>query len=394
MIGKRYIACLAGILAFMATLAAHPADSVRVSLMTCAPGQEIYSLFGHTAIRYEDPVRGIDVVFNYGMFSFDTPNFVGRFVKGETDYRLGVTEYPYFSMEYAMRGSAVYQQTLNLAPEEKLKLWEILEENYRPENRVYRYNFFFDNCTTRARDKIEECINGTVLYEESNRSLSFRDIVHEYTAGFPWSELGIDLCIGRDADRIANEREQMFAPFYLLHALDSAKIVSADGQTVRTLVERTEQVLPDGEKACGASFPFTPLQTFWTLFGIVLILSVYGIRKNRRLWGLDAVLFGLTGLAGCVIAFLVFFSVHPTVNCNYMLILFNPIPLIYLPVMIYLAIKKKKDYYHGLNLVVLTFFILLWEVIPQKINPAVLPLALCLLIRSASNLIIAYKHKE
>ena len=111
-------------------------DSVRVSLLTCAPGTEIYELFGHTAIRYENPAEGKDLVFNYGIFSFNTPNFVLRFVKGETDYRLGVVPYSYFEGEYAVRGSSVYQQTLNLTDEEKQKIWDLLEENYRPWNRI------------------------------------------------------------------------------------------------------------------------------------------------------------------------------------------------------------------------------------------------------------------
>ena len=117
-------------------------DSIRLSLLTCAPGEEIYSLFGHTAIRYENPSQGIDVVFNYGLFSFNTPNFIFRFSLGETDYQLGVTDYEHFAAEYAFYGRSVWQQTLNLTDEEKTKLIQLLQENYRPENRVYRYNFF------------------------------------------------------------------------------------------------------------------------------------------------------------------------------------------------------------------------------------------------------------
>ena len=119
-------------------------DSIRLSLLTCAPGEEIYSLFGHTAIRYENPSQGIDVVFNYGLFSFNTPNFIFRFSLGETDYQLGVTDYEHFAAEYAFYGRSVWQQTLNLTDEEKTKLIQLLQENYRPENRVYRYNFFYD----------------------------------------------------------------------------------------------------------------------------------------------------------------------------------------------------------------------------------------------------------
>lgn len=133
-------------------------DSVRISLLTCAPGEEIYSLFGHTAIRYEEPARGIDRVYNYGLFSFNTPNFTLRFALGNADYRLGVEDYRHFAVEYEYFGRSVWQQTLNLTAEEQQQLITLLEENYRPENRIYRYNFFYDNCATRPRDKVEESL--------------------------------------------------------------------------------------------------------------------------------------------------------------------------------------------------------------------------------------------
>ena len=173
-------------------------DSIRLSLLTCGPGEEIYSLFGHTAIRYEDPKRGVDVVFNYGLFSFDTPNFILRFTLGETDYQLGVTDYRRFIASYWMEGRDVWQQTLNLTPAEKRKLVALLEENYRPENRVYRYNFFYDNCATRPRDQVERAVDGRLRYaddmESTDTGRSFRDIVHQYSEGHPWARFGMDTC--------------------------------------------------------------------------------------------------------------------------------------------------------------------------------------------------------
>lgn len=369
-------------------------DSVRVSLLTCSPGTEIYSLFGHTAIRYEVPSQGVDIVFNYGMFSFNTPNFILRFVKGETDYELGITEYPYFRSEYATRGSSVFQQTLNLLPEEKQKLWQILEQNYRKENRTYRYNFLFDNCTTRARDRVEESLDGTVSYKQDNREQSYRDIIHQYTKGYAWTQFGIDLCLGSKADEGIDYRQKMFAPFYLLHAVDSARIRTADGQE-RPFAFATEEIVqasaPDTTDAEG--FPLSPTQTWWLLFALTLLISAYGVWKRKMLWGVDILLFAVAGLAGCVIAFLVFFSVHPTVSPNYLLLFLNPVQLFYLPFMTYFSIKRKKDWYHWLNTAALTLFILLFYGLPQRFDPAVLPLALCLLTRSVSHLILMYKRK-
>ena len=180
-------------------------DSIRISLLTCASGGEIYSLFGHTAIRYENFTRGIDAVFNYGMFNFNTPNFIFRFALGETDYQLGVTDYERFAAEYDYFGRDVWQQTLNLSQEEKTRLVNLLQENYLPENRVYRYNFFYDNCATRPRDLIEKAINGSLEYADNmtdtQTGTTFRDLLHRYTEGHPWSRFGIDLCIGSQADK-------------------------------------------------------------------------------------------------------------------------------------------------------------------------------------------------
>lgn len=367
-------------------------DSVRVSLLTCAPGTEIYALFGHTALRYEEPAKGRDLVFNYGMFSFNTPNFVMRFIKGETDYQLGIVPYPYFEAEYAMRGSSVYQQTLNLTALEKQKIWSLLEENYRPENRVYRYNFFYDNCTTRARDRIEECIEGKIVYPDGKDNISFRDIVHQYTKGSDWDELGIDLCLGSEADASIDARKQMFAPFYLLEALKGAVVM--DGDSVRPLVLNENKIVDVEREGIPSGFPLSPMACALVLLVLTCCIEWLQVKIKRVIWIWDLILYGAQGLAGCVIAFLVFFSVHPTVGSNWLILLFNPIPLIYLPIMIYKAIKGRKDFYHVINIAYLTLFIMIMPFIQQKINATVLPLALCLLICSAGHVFLYYRQNN
>lgn len=367
-------------------------DSIKVSLMTCAPGTEIYALFGHTALRYEDMARGEDWVFNYGMFSFNTPHFIYRFVKGETDYELGVTPYSYFEGSYAMRGSSVYQQTLNLTMAEKQKLRRLLEENYQPENRVYRYNFFYDNCTTRARDIIEECIEGKVVYPDGKEGLSFRDIVHQYTKGHEWDELGIDMCLGSEADEPVDARKQMFAPFYMLEAAGKATIVAGD--SVRPFVLQEKKVVDVEPEGGEGGFPLSPLVCVFVLMGAVCLVGWIQLKVKKVIWIWDLFLFGVQGLAGCVIAFLVCFSTHPTVGSNWLILLLNPIPLIYLPVMVYSAIKGKKDLYHLINIVYLTLFIMIMPFVQQKFNATVLPLALCLLLCSASHVLLYYRQNN
>lgn len=368
-------------------------DSIRFSLLTCGAGEEIYSLFGHTAIRYENFTRGIDAVFNYGIFSFNTPNFILRFTLGETDYQLGVTSYEHFASEYTWTGRDVWQQTLNLNTEEKKKLLMLLEENYLPQNRVYRYNFLYDNCATRPRDQIERATEGTLEYAEDITSLqtgtSFRDIVHQYTEGHSWARFGIDLCLGSKADEDINRRQMMFAPFYLKDFLAKAKLKDAQGKE-RPLVCHEEHLI-QSEKETNMPEGITPLQSATLLLLAVIIVTVLGLYRKSSLWVLDLLLFLAAGIAGCILAFLTLFSQHPAVSPNYLLLLFHPFHLLCLPWMILAVKRKKKSIYMMANCVELTFFMLLWGIIPQEFNLAILPLALSLWIRSASNLYLTYK---
>ena len=366
-------------------------DSIQFSLLTCSPGTEIYSLFGHTAIRYQNYTQNKDIVFNYGMFSFSSPNFIYRFVKGETDYQLGVNDFRSFEAEYMFRGSSVYQQILNLTYEEKLKLQNLLFTNYLPQNRVYRYNYFYDNCTTRARDQIEKCIDGNVEYPNSVPDKTFRGIIHEFTKGFDWEEFGIDLCLGAGADKPIGIRQQMFSPFYMRSFAEGAFIKDENGNT-RPLVLKEEVIVDaDTVDAAETSFPFSPIAcaTFF-LFLNVVIAFVQIVRK-KIYWFWDLILYLSQGLAGCIIAFLFFFSIHPTVDSNWLILLFNPIPLFYLPFMVYNDIKRKKDKWHVINSVYLTLFILILPLIPQEINLSVLLLALGLLFNAVSHQIVYRK---
>ena len=369
------------------------ADSIRISLMTCSPGSEIYALFGHTAIRVEVPAQHVDLVYNYGMFSFRTPNFIYRFVKGETDYELGIIPYPYFEDEYARRGSYVVQQELNLLPAEKERLLHILQTNYLPENRTYRYNYFYDNCTTRARDKIEESIDGKVVYPVGREAVTLRQIVHRFTAGHPWSEFGIDLCLGAEADRAVDMRTRMFAPFVMKAEADSAVIRQADGG-IRPFVKATTRVVDPKARLLEEEFPLSPMTCACLVLALAVLVSWTEWRYRVAGWWLDILLFAMQGLGGCIIAFLFFFSVHPTVGSNYLLIILNPIPLVYLPWMVYKAVKRRRDVYHWGNAGVLTLFMVFWWLIPQKITLVIVPLALSLLLRSVTRLYVTRKRNR
>jgi hypothetical protein len=328
------------------------------------------------------------------MFDFDAPNFIWRFVKGETDYLLGVTSYGHFIEEYRYHNRSVWQQTLNLTMEEKRKLAGFLMENARPENRKYRYNFLYDNCATRPRDKIEECLNGNIHYmRSSDKSHTFRNIIHEFASGNEWACFGMDFCLGPKIDRLIDDRQKMFAPLYLMSYMASAVVTDNEKEPrllvcgTCTLVEEVEEK----EYSVFAGFPFTPLQTFSTLLFIMALVTAFELKKQRLLWWVDWVLFTVYGVGGCIVFFLIFFSEHPAVSPNYLIVVFHPLHILCLPLVIRREIKKKRNLYHVLNFIILTLFILLWGIIPQRIHLAVLPLSVCLWLRSTTNLILTYK---
>ena len=364
-------------------------DSIRCCLMTCSPGTEVYSLYGHTALRYQNLTRNIDLVFNYGMFSFNTPHFLYRFVKGETDYQLGVVPFRYFLAEYDMRGSSVYEQELNLTQQEKQRLYYLLSENYKKENRTYRYNYFFDNCTTRARDMIEASILGKVVYPDGLPNKSFRKIIHEFSLQNPWNIFGTDLCLGAEADRTIDNREQMFSPIYMKGFASGAYIQTADSTSRPFLAG--ESVLVKGNREDEPALPFTP-SMFGVLFlALNVLIGWIQVQRRKIYWGWDVLTLLSQGIAGCVIAFLFFFSVHPTVGSNWMILLFNPVPLLALPYVVYTGIKGRKNPYFLCKMVYLTLFIALFPFLPQEFNITILPLALGLLVSSASHVLVYTK---
>lgn len=364
------------------------ADQIKISLITCSPGQLVYELFGHTAIRVVDPKRRQDIVFNYGVFNFNTDNFVYRFVKGETDYELGAVEWPYFVHEYSVRGSSIDQQELNLTADEKIGLINFLLRNYEPQNRTYRYNYFYDNCTTRARDVIENCVAGHVAYIPVNNQLTFRDIIHQFTYEHPWSELGIDFCLGSAADKPIDQRLQMFIPSYTEKMFTSAIIKDQEGKN-RSLVNHTVQVLPPGQQT-NTEFPISPMAVFWTICFLSVVIVVIEQKLKKMFWGVDIVVGLLHGLSGVVIAFLFFCSIHPTVNTNWLVLVFNPLPLLWLPFSVVWTIRHRHDPIHVVNVLVLLLFMACMPFIPQDFNASIYPILLTFCLRSVSHLLWQY----
>lgn len=362
---------------------AKSADRSYMSLITCSPGDEVYAFFGHTALRYCNPAKNLDLVFNYGVFDFSEPNFVAKFVLGETDYMLGIVEYRYFIQEYAMRGSGVIEQVLALDSLQQEKLINLLRENYLPENRFYRYNYFYNNCTTKARDIIEETLADaySVEYSPCDRKETFRETIHSFTAVSPWYSFGIDLLLGCEADVAPGARVMQFIPSTLMRDFSIAT-VSSSNESVKPLVKQTNTLLEPVDNDENSAAFFTPNIVFALLLLIIAAMTYAEYRKRKLFWPVDAVLLFVQGVAGLLITFMVLFSVHPTVGSNLLVLLFNPLPLVLLPIYIYNIIKSRKQNIMWMQTIMVAQFLVLSPFIPQYIPVAIYMFAVTLLIRS------------
>ena len=357
-------------------IGAQDMDSVEICLLTCQPHDEVYSLYGHTAIRCQDfrKSRNIDAAFNYGVFDFRAPHFVTRFVFGLTDYELGACPYRIFLKEYRHFGSMVTEQVLNLTADEKQQLYILLMENLRPENSVYRYNYFYNNCTTKARDIIEQSINGKIEYTGNDSVTgSYRDMVHEMTRHNPWSRFGNDVLLGIKADQPTDRRQQEFLPNNLMYDFDHARIY-ANG-TYRPLVKERHIAVPAGVQVISQGFPLSPrvCGILILAIGLALFLIQWKQRRAFILW--EALLMVVSGTIGIVL-FLMLFSQHPTVSLNLQFIFYNPIHWLFL----WPVVRGRKTRYWMIAAVLCVLFLV--GGLLQTYAEGIWCLALCLLLQS------------
>lgn len=358
-------------------------DEAQISILTAAPSDEaVFTLYGHTAVRVKDSLHKIDLVFNYGIFDFSKSNFIYRFTKGETDYKLAAYNFQHYIIEYQMRGSEVTEQVLNFTPDEINKIWNALYINVQPENCVYRYNFFFDNCATRPVAIVEEQVDGKIKYNDPPKPQTFRDLINYCTRNNSWLTFGCDLALGSPTDRVATPHEMMFLPVYLKEEFDKATIVNPDG-TERTLVKSTTRLaeeLTDDDQ--GEKEWFTPMLCSMIIFLLVSLITYMEWKKKTYFRLVDCILFLLAGVAGTVLFFLCFISTHPCIWPNWSIVWLQPFDLV---AVILFAVKKYGKaayYYHFINFAALTLLLAGWYFIPQHLNIAFIPLVATLWLRS------------
>lgn len=333
-------------------------DRIQISLLTCSPGKEVWAQYGHTAIRYYDKESGEDLAINYGIFSLDQTYFIPRFVLGMTDYRMGVQPMDMFLAQYSYEGRGVVEQVLNLSAEDKEVIYKALQENMKPENVVYRYNYFFDNCTTRARDMLVNHLHGKVVYPPAEEDATFRSMIHKWNNKYEWSQFGEDLLLGVNADRKTTKSEQQFLPENLRSDFDKARYNG------KPLVKKTNILLDAETEVAEPVFPLSPLSIALIFAVISLVMMLFSYRRQQVYWAWDLALMLTSGLMG-IIFFVMIFSQHPCVSLNFILLFFNPLPLFFL----YSTIKKKKVIWWKIwgVLIILGLFGSLFQEIPLPI---------------------------
>lgn len=367
-----------------------PLDSIEISILTCTPGKDMYAKFGHTALRVRDYTIHRDVVFNYGCFDYNASNFVLKFLLGQTDYLLDAEEFEYLKYRYGMLGNGVSEQVLNLSQEEANRLLALLLENLRPENQEYRYNWLYDNCTERARDVIEKAVDGRIEYAGMvDEEMTVRDMLHKCLEKSPWVSFGIDMILGDEIDRKVDKRIMMFLPNVFKTELDGAYIVKSNGEKLK-YVARRSKVLEDTNGPDEAYLLGSPLFVFSLLLLCTIGLTLKEFKRKQITGWLDVTLHTCQGLAGLLVAFLFFLSEHPAVDSNWLVILFNPIPLFYAGWLLYCYKKRKRNLLSYVNLAVTAVFLVTMAVCPQSFNIAMWLLALSLLVRALSQAHFAY----
>ena len=355
----------------------------EVSLLTADPGTELYSSFGHSAIRLREinPDGGKDLVFNFGTFDFDTPNFYGKFATGKLNYMLSLTTYDRFIVEYDYYKRGLREQVLNLNEEQKDFLLQHLDAQYAPERRFYKYDFFYNNCATKIRDAFEISMGDKLVWNDSTTTeeKTFRNLLDEFLVPLPWADFGIDLALGSVIDRPATSREKQFLPTYMEHAFANATVV--ENGVSRPLVKESRVVLEYPKEESQPSL-FNPFVVFWILVLIFVGLTGYGFKKGILMKGLDLLLFGGLGTLGLVVAFLWFFTDHTATLWNWNLLWAFPghlalvWGLFYRPNATWLS--PYLIFVTGATVVTL----LLWMFGLQSFAPALIPILLLILLRA------------
>jgi len=356
-------------------------SEATVSVVTCGPGSELYSAFGHSAFRVYDPLLKLDKIYNYGTFDFNKPNFYLNFAKGKLTYQLSTTRYGYFLQQFNYENRWVKTQELDLDETDVQAVYDFLENNAKPENKSYQYDFFYDNCSTKIEEVIKAVLKEKVTFDNNHITdhKSHRDLIADYTAEkFKWGKFGIDLALGSVIDREATTFEYKFLPDYIYLGFNNATI-NVDGKN-KPLVKANNTVLNEVKQPV----PFSITQPF-IVFLVIALFLIYKTYQNyttdkRSKW-VDFFLYFITGLIGIMVLLLWFASSHTATyrNLNF-LWAFAP-NLVVAFFMFKKVLPKWLKNYNKLLLVLLVIQAVLWLLKIQDFNIAILPIITMLFVR-------------
>ena len=352
-------------------------ESTEISVLTCDPGNEIYSLFGHSALRIKNPINGQDLVVNWGLFEFSESQFQFGydFAKGRLKYYMGIQLMSNFITEYRRSKRGIREQVLNLSNQEKYQIIQLLEENYKPENRKYKYEFFYDNCSSRLRDVIKKVFGENINFYQSPKSnkFTFRETIHLYLESFPWLKLGIDLVLGKKIDKLVSNENLMFLPLNVEEIFDKS-LVENNG-SIKNLVKSKNTLIESFEnknKLNNIGF------YSWILLAITLSLIVFKLDKALRVW--SSLNLFIIGLLGIVLVFMWIGTDHNATKMNFNLLWASPFHFI----LIFYLIKESWNnftyWYLILSLILIFTTILFWFTLTQEFNSFVKPIILELVI--------------
>ena len=356
---------------------AQDTSRLRISLLTCTPGEELYSTFGHSAYRVIDSNSVTDIVYNYGTFNFDDEGFYLKFVRGKLLYYVSLQEFNGvygFKEDYKRQNRGITEQVLNLTAAEKISIRHFLNENAKPENKYYKYDFFFDNCTTRLRDILKKQHDSAFCQKPvMPKGTRFRQAIHMYLDknGQPWSKLGIDILMGIPTDAVMTTEQMQFLPDNLMLSLDSSD---------HKMVLSKQNLYPINEML-NKNSPFTPKLVFWLLLIVIVLL---GLVKHKIaeafLQGFDGILFFCTGILGIIIILMWTCTDHTMCRNNLNLIWAFPTHA----VMAFFVNSEKSwvKKYFAFTAISLILMLIAWSFLPQQLNSALIPVLLLLVYRS------------
>ncbi len=373
-------------------------DQAEISLFTIGKGAELYDSFGHTAIRVKDPENRIDAVYNYGGFDFDTPNFYLKFAQGKLLYTLSRNpNYQRFLANYKAQNRSITEQVLQLTPAQKQQVFNYLEENYKPENRKYLYDFFYDNCATRPNEVFQQSIGGSLemSYAHQTPSLTHRQLIHQYLDTNSWGSLGIDIALGAVIDRPATPQEYLFLPDEVMQAFAKARLgdsqslpAQQDSATANSptttlpLVKKTKKIYtPERPIDTRPPFLLSPLFILGLLSVLLIIKTYRDFKRKAAISGLDTAIMIVLGILGVLLLLLWFATDHTATKWNYNLLWAFPFHLI---AAVVVAKKNPPQWiypYMKLTIILLVLLVLHWVIGTQRFAPTLIPILLALGMR-------------